>query len=124
MHDASDDLRRGLDAVARMWEILVENGLVPGTEVEVDFFYARRLDRARALADVLRQWAYTVAVQKHGTFLRRSWLISGSTCPMSLTPESLEQWTASMVALAQEHGAVFDGCGTAIVGSEEPRAPA
>ncbi len=124
MGDASGALQRQLESNARMWQALARNGFVPGTEVEVDFFsYVKHRDRARALADALGQRAYSVAVHKRGTLFHPLWLVSGSTRPMPVTRESLDQWTASMVSLAHEHGADFDGCGLEIPKAGESPAP-
>ena len=88
------------------WSTLQENGVDDSTELSLDFAYdAPGETEAEALATHLRaETDYEVSVED-------GW-VSGSTKPMRVSREILDQWVERMVAAGAEHGPCqFDGWG-------------
>jgi hypothetical protein len=110
------NLARQLAWTKETWSRLVDHGLTPSTEVELDFTFATS-DRQKAtdLAEYLREETdYEVGTVSSGGFLSKTWFVKGKTQPTRISLEVLEQWVAWMVAAGQDHDCMFDGWGTSV----------
>ena len=75
------------------------------------YFYTDTMDKAAALAEVLRQKGYAVA---HGPDPRKrySFRIAGWTTPLLMTEPIVVAWAKEMIQLGFEHDCQFDTWGT------------
>jgi len=75
------------------------------------YFYTDTMEKAVALAWVLRQKGYAVA---HGPDPRKrsSFRISGWTTPLLMTEPIVAEWAKEMIQLGFEHDCQFDTWGT------------
>ena len=75
------------------------------------YFYTDTMEKAAALAEVLRQKSYAVA---HGPDPRKrySFRISGWTTPLLMAEPIVLEWVKEMIGLGFEHDCQFDTWGT------------
>jgi hypothetical protein len=110
------NLSRQLAMNRQTWQQLVAHGYKPENELRLDFFYfAPNREKAIALKDFLnRETDYEVVVTSTGSFLRKSWQVTGTTRNTKISPEILDQWVTWMAAAGQDHDCLFDGWGTSV----------
>jgi hypothetical protein len=105
------------------WDLLIARGVTEETLLTLDFFYNANGEReASALnAFIASETDYDVNIRstKKGSFSRRSWSVSGSTTPTTVSLDILDQWVRWMLLAGFDHGPCeFDGWGAQI-----PRSP-
>jgi hypothetical protein len=100
------------------WEALGEAGVKEGAELQLDFlFYAPGEAEARALAaqlDSTTDYQVEAASEKRGLLSKRQWLVRGSTQPIAVSLQALDEWVERMVAVGAAHECGFDGWGAAV----------
>jgi hypothetical protein len=101
------------------WEVLLDNGVGEGTELQLDFFYlAPSQGQAETLVRFLRdETDYDVEAvpNKKGRFSKTTWTVSGNTQPTTVSLPILNEWVSWMVAAGADHGQCqFDGWGAEI----------
>jgi hypothetical protein len=87
----------------RTWAALERLGVRQGAELPLQFFFETAGAEAdRELADVLREGGYTVVLEQDG--------LAGTTRPMALSPEAIDDWVRGMLYVGYQHGGcVFAG---------------
>ena len=75
------------------------------------FFYALKVENAKALAKDLENLGYE-AVYNTSEGDKKLYLITGSTTPMVADAETTTKWASDMVDLGFKHDCDFDGWGT------------
>ena len=112
--DYDSDLIDKLAKNDELWK-LIEPHATNGAVFNLDFFfYADAKGAADQTAAQLKQLGYDVKSTKEGTLFNRLWAITGSTPPMSLSREGIDEWTRSMIEVARAASTQFDGWGTAL----------
>lgn len=76
------------------------------------FFYADTLDAASNLAIELSKLNYHLSPVHKAAGDSKRWLVNGWTRKISMTEESIDQWSTLMCKLADEFDVEFDGWGT------------
>lgn len=105
-------LAKHLAMNAATWAQLEKHGVMPNTELQLDFtYYAPSKEKAERLQGVLSEYEYSVVLKKTGVLPWSKWLISGRTSKTTLTLEKLNQWVLWMVTAGKEFDSEFDGWG-------------
>jgi hypothetical protein len=87
----------------RTWAALERLGVRQGAELPLHFFFETAGPEAdRELAGYLREAGYTIVVEDDG--------LAGTTPPMALGPEAIDDWVRGMLYAGYHHGGcVFAG---------------
>jgi Regulator of ribonuclease activity B len=108
-------LKAHLDVNPRSWAALRERGVDEHTPLQLDFEYTAPGEvETRSLMRFLRtatdyEFKGGARTQADGT---QRWLVLGTTSPMTLSLDALNDWVAQMTAHGRDHGpARFDGWG-------------
>ncbi len=109
--DYEADLATKLSRNAELWKMLAPHAAV-GVEFTLDFFfYADSEASSKQLTEELGALGYrTTSTRK--SMLRRRWSVTGSTLPMTLTKDGIDDWTRTMNDVARRCASLFDGWGT------------
>lgn len=95
-----------------IWGRLQEQGVDEQTELRLTFAYlaAGEQEAQRLVAFLEAQTDYELFVRSQGRIGKRRWFVAGATQPAALSLDTLNAWTAWMIAAGAEHGpAAFDG---------------
>ncbi|MDX6719643.1 MAG: hypothetical protein QOJ63_1897 [Solirubrobacteraceae bacterium] len=121
-------LKAHLDVNPRSWAALQERGVDERTPIQLDFEYtAPGEDETRSLMRFLRtttdyEFKGGARTQADG---KQRWLVLGTTSPMTLSLDALNEWVTQMTAHGRDHGpARFDGWGARTPKSAPARATA
>lgn len=100
------------------WQALRDHGVDEWSELRLDFFYdAPGEPQAESLAAFIREetdYEVDAGGQEAGLLKKKSWTVSGTTQPTTVSLEILDQWVDWMVAAGFEHGCEFDGWGAQV----------
>ena len=109
-------LSRQLTMNAETWRRLQAHGVTEATELRLDFvFDAPDESTARALAEELAaQTDYEVAVAADAVSVPKTWRVSGTTQPTTVSATILDQWVDWMVTAGLHAGCTFDGWGAEV----------
>lgn len=106
-------LSKQLSMTQQLWNKLQESGVTDKTELKLDFaFDAPSQQAAESLHHYLvEETDYEVKIESAGVF-KKTWRLTGTTQPTTLSEEILKQWVDWMVAAGLKFECVFDGWGT------------
>lgn len=92
------------------WQTLVQNGLMPDDEVQIDFwYYTTNKENAEALKSFIEEETdYEVSVE---TSSNSVWNVKGRTQKTEISLDILNEWVEWMVTAGQEFECQFDGWG-------------
>jgi hypothetical protein len=98
------------------WVALQNHGVTEQSELRLDFSYnASNRKSADSLRTLLKdQTDYDVRIEATGSFLRRRWLVEGTTQNTTVSPQILDQWVTWMVVAGKENSCDFDGWGASV----------
>lgn len=117
----NDDVADALETNRDTWVALQEHGVVPGSELGVDaFFFADTEASAESVAAGLRHlgWVVAVSTSRRGLLRRRTlWAVEASRSIGGVSLDVLDEMVTSLEALAEQHGAEFDGWGAQAPGA-------
>ena len=128
MDESPDEYARVLDAHLEVnpksWEALQERGVDEDTPLQLDFeFTAVDEDATRSLMRFLgttTDYEYKGGARNQEDGSQR-WMVLGTTPPMTLSLDTLNEWVTRMADDGREHGpAVFDGWGARIPDGVKP----
>jgi len=105
-----EDYRMGhLVRTAEVWKRLIELGATEESKLDFDFqFSAKRKVAVEALQSELAD--YPLRVEREG-FLRKSYVISGNSGPITWSEEQLLKWVDYLISVGAGAGCEFEGCG-------------
>jgi len=93
------------------WSGLQKHGVPDSSELRLDYFYfAKSEENARALESVLAQKP-GLSVQIEWIEDESLWEVHGTTQPMQVSLELLNEWVGPMIKMGLETGCDFDGWG-------------
>ncbi|MEJ7797732.1 MAG: ribonuclease E inhibitor RraB [Solirubrobacteraceae bacterium] len=120
-------LRAHLEVNPKSWAALQARGVDEGTPLRLNFEYTAPGEaEVRSLLAFLRtetdyDFQGGARDEKDGT---QHWLVLGTTSPIALSLERLNDWVTHMTAYGRDHGpAEFDGWGARTPESAPPAAP-
>lgn len=121
-------LKAHLDVNPRSWAALQERGVDEQTPLQLDFEYTAPGEaETRSLLRFLRtetDYEFKGGARTQADGAQR-WLVLGTTSPMTLSLDALNEWVTQMTAYGREHGpARFDGWGARTPESAPTGAPA
>ena len=113
MNQEFEEFRMGhLTRTAELWKQLRQYGVTEETPLDFDFhFQALSKDSADSLTQALD--SYTFEQSSKGWF-KKEYSLSSSSGPITWTEEVLLQWVDYLIAMGQDHGCEFGGCGASI----------
>jgi hypothetical protein len=111
MPDKFEEFRMGhLVRTASLWKRLVNTGASPTTKLDFDFsFLTSESKNAEKLCIALS--SYKLSVEKKG-LLRKQIIIMGQSGAITWTEEQLLKWVDYLIAIGNENGCEFTGCGS------------
>ena len=110
-HDlsASAFLKEQLAVTRATWARLRKHGVVNGSELQLDFYYAAPTSaHATELMHFLQE---ETDYEMHVTAHEDHWLLAGQTKRTAVSLRIVEQWVDWMLAAGLRFGCVFDGWG-------------
>jgi len=95
---------------APTWELLIKNGVAEGSPLPLHFFfYTKKKDQAIALKRQLEQETnFDVHTESQG-WLRKQWVILGSTQAAPVSLKTINDWCRYMTATGAMFDCEFDG---------------
>lgn len=118
--DLERQLAEARELDAQTWAALVEHGMGDGAALEVEsFFYTADEAGARGLAAALVAAGESAAVdssqERSGLFRKRTtWSVRSTVTVPAASLSAVQEHSATMLRLADAHGAEFDGWGAAV----------
>jgi hypothetical protein len=109
----ADYLKEQVARTRMTWARLQQHGVVDGTELQLDFFYAAPTNhRATELKHFLSE---ETDYETRVTADRDQWILRGHTQPAPLSLATVEQWVGWMVTTGLQFECVFDGWGAEVL---------